>query len=110
AKMVVIVSYDEHGGFFDHVSPPKISTAPPACANYPTFDSLGVRVPAYIISPLVQAGTVYHEVMDHLSVLKFIGEKFNGGKYSPEVDDRAVASVSGVLGLDVPRQEVPYPA
>ena len=42
----MIVTYDEHGGFFDHVSPPAIRTDPPPGINYPGFDTLGVRVPA----------------------------------------------------------------
>src|SRR5579862_3119524 len=57
SRMVMVVTYDEHGGFFDHVSPPLVQTAPPAGANYSTpFGSLGVRVPGFVISPLVSKG------------------------------------------------------
>ena len=107
---MLIVTYDEHGGFFDHVPPPPIVTQPPAGASYPAFASLGVRVPGLVISPLVSAQTVFHDVMDHLSILKFLGEKFNSGSYSPEVDARPVASVSAVLNLAAPRTDIPYPA
>ena len=98
-RSVLIVTYDEHGGFFDHVSPPSIKTAPPTGAYYQKpFDSLGVRVPAIIISPFVKPGSVFHGRMDHCSILKFLGERFGRGQgYSSQVDGRDVLSVSEVL-------------
>ena len=66
-------------------------------------------MPAYVISPLVGAGSVYHGTLDHLSILKFLGEKFGGGSYSAEVDGRPVDSASAVLNLPVPRTDIPYP-
>jgi phospholipase C len=105
---VMIVDYDEHGGFFDHVSPPMISTQPPPNATYNTpFVSLGVRTPAYVISPFVQPGSVNHILLDHTSVLKLIGEKFGNGSYSPLVDARPVESVSAVLNFDNPIADPP---
>jgi len=96
------VAYDEHGGFFDHVSPPLIPTEPPPGVVYPPFKSLGVRVPAYVISPFVRPG-VAHNLFDHTSVLKFIGEKFGpNGLYSPVVDARPVESVSAALDFSNP--------
>ena len=95
---VMIIDYDEHGGFFDHVSPPMISTQPPPNATYTTpFGSLGVRTPGYVISPFVQSGSVNHTLLDHISVLKLMGEKFGNGSYSPVVDARPVQSLSAVL-------------
>jgi phospholipase C len=95
---VMIVDYDEHGGFFDHVSPPMIPTAPPVGATYnQPFVSLGVRTPGYVISPFVKAGFVNSTVLDHTSVLKLIGDKFGGGSYSDVVDARPVASLSTIL-------------
>jgi phospholipase C len=99
AGTVMIVTYDEHGGFFDHVSPPSIRTDPPPGAHYQVgFASLGVRVPAFVISPFVTPGKVCHALFDHTSILKFIGQKFgeNGG-YSQVVDERAVGSVADLL-------------
>lgn len=108
---LMIVDYDEHGGFFDHVSPPMIPTAVPACASYNTlFASLGVRIPNYVISPFVQAGSVHHTLLDHTSVLKLIGEKFGtNGSYSTLVDARPVESLSSVLNFDVPMADPPSP-
>jgi phospholipase C len=107
--VVMIVDYDEHGGFFDHVSPPMTPTSPPAGASYTdSFASLGVRTPAYVISPFVQPGVVNHLILDHTSVLKLIGEKFGkDGSYSALVDARPVSSVSAMLNFANPVAEPP---
>jgi phospholipase C len=101
---LVIVDYDENGAFFDHVTPPMIPTASQAGAvwsNPSPFISLGPRIPAYIISPYVTPGSVYHGILDHTSVLKLIGEKFGvNGSYSPLVDARPVQSISDILNFD----------
>lgn len=105
---VTVVSYDEHGGFFDHVSPPMIPTDPPPGVNYPSFKSLGVRTPGYVISPFVKKGAVAHNLFDHTSVLKFIGEKFGpNGLYSPIVDARPVESLSAALDFSSPINNSP---
>jgi phospholipase C len=108
---VMIVDYDENGAFFDHVSPPLIPTQKPPNAGWSNpadFVSLGLRTPAYVISPFVKPNTVSHDVLDHLSVLKFIGEKFGtNGSYSPVVDARPVASLSVVLNFDNPITDPP---
>ena len=107
-QSAMIVNYDEHGGFFDHVSPPLIPTDPPAGSTYPRFTSLGVRTPAFVISPFVKAGTVSQELLDHLSVLKFLGERFDANRsHSTMVDARPVKSISAVFNLDHPRTDVP---
>ena len=72
-----IVLFDEHGGFFDHVSPP--SAVPPDHHQEEwSFDRLGVRVPAILISPFVQNG-VNSEVFDHTSLLKYLSDKWDLG-------------------------------
>lgn len=95
----MIVDYDEHGGFFDHVSPPLIGTNPPKGETYSPFVSLGVRTPAHIISPFVGKGSVNHTLFDHLSVLKFLGDKFANGHYSDEVDSRPVGNLSSAFNF-----------
>lgn len=105
---VVVISYDEHGGFFDHVSPPLIPTAPPQAGLYPQFDSLGVRVPAYVISPFVAPGAVSHLLFDHTSMLKLLAQKFDSsGAYSPVVDARPVTSIADALKFDNPNFDPP---
>jgi phospholipase C len=110
-RTVMIVTYDEHGGFFDHVSPPLIRTVSPD-GDYPTFHSLGVRVPGYVISPFVEPRTVFHGQMDHTAILQFLGEKFNGGSYSPEVDARSdgLNSISATLTRPEAVADIPRPA
>jgi phospholipase C len=104
---LMIVTYDEHGGFFDHVSPPLVSTDPPQAGRYLRFQSLGVRVPAYVVSPFARPGAVNHLQLDHTSILKFLGEKFGSGSYSTVVDARPVRSVSEVLDFDSPIADSP---
>lgn len=72
---VFVLLYDEHGGFYDHVMPPR--TVPPD--NHLeefTFDKLGVRVPALLISPWID-NKVISTVFDHTSLLKYLIEKWN---------------------------------
>jgi phospholipase C len=110
SKMVMIVTYDEHGGFFDHVSPPAVATAPPPEAVYSTpFDSLGVRVPAFIISPFVKPGKFYSGDLDHTSILKFVAQVFGDGSYNSAVDQRHVGSVLNVLSSETTIAKPPAP-
>jgi phospholipase C len=106
----MVVTYDEHGGFFDHVSPPALRTEPPPGALYQrAFETLGVRVPAFVISPFVNPKTLFKERLDHTSILKFIGQKFGkNGSYSALVDSRPVGSVADVL--NAPDSQRPAPA
>jgi len=96
---VMIILYDEHGGYFDHVSPLRIETAVPHGASYNIpFYSTGPRVPAFIISPFVRPGSVCSTNLDHTSILKFLGRKFGNGSYQAWVDDRkGVGSVEDVF-------------
>jgi phospholipase C len=64
-RTLLVVTYDEHGGFFDHVEPPAVEDDGPS----PEFHAYGPRVPALVVSPRVRAG-VSHEVFDHTSIIK----------------------------------------
>jgi phospholipase C len=98
ASLYAFITYDEHGSFFDHVRPPALPTSPPPQAFYRNgFSTLGVRVPAIVVSPFVQPASLCEQLLDHTSILKFLGEKFNSGKYTDLVDNRAVQSASVVL-------------
>lgn len=87
AKTLLIVTYDEHGGFFDHVYPPKIK--PPMVVAGETFATAGPRVPALLVSPHIDAGRVCHEVVDHTAFLSLLAELFTPGQpYSDAVANR----------------------
>lgn len=103
---VFIVYYDEHGGFYDHVSPPKIGFK---TGDNHQFENMGPRIPAIISSPLVKSGSVCHALFDHTSVLQFLAEKFTPGQdYSDSVKARRLAGVKSIsTALD---NEVLWPA
>lgn len=68
---VLVMNYDEWGGFFEHV-PPTVAPIPPADAALGSDGLRGFRVPALVISPWSPRGTVAHGLYDHTSVLKMI--------------------------------------
>ncbi|MGB9186095.1 MAG: alkaline phosphatase family protein [Solirubrobacteraceae bacterium] len=76
ARTLFVITYDEHGGFYDHVSPPA------AADDHPDFRRLGVRVPALIVSPLVAPGSSSTTLLgadfhfDHTSLMKTILARF----------------------------------
>jgi phospholipase C len=77
---LLVVTYDEHGGFYDHVEPP--SAAPPDNLRGDSpfgFDRYGVRVPALLISPWVEA-RVEKTLFDHTSLLKYLTNKWSLGE------------------------------
>jgi len=77
-KTLLVVLYDEHGGFYDHVPPPR-AVAPDSAQERHTgfrFDRLGVRVPAILISPWIPEGRVDHTIYDHTSVPATIKKMF----------------------------------
>ena len=72
-----VITYDENGGYFDHVNPPKaIPPRKPISSDLYTFDQLGCRVPTMLISPRIPIG-VDSNVYDHTSILTFIEKNWN---------------------------------
>lgn len=110
SSTLLIVTYDEHGGNYDHVAPPT-HAAPPndgsVGENGFDFSRFGLRVPAVLISPLIPAGTVFRGSgpIDHTSVLKTINERW--GTVPLTARDRAAGSLGGVLTLAKPRTDDP---
>ncbi len=70
-RSALILTYDEHGGFFDHVPPP----ASPEGAREP-LDRLGLRVPTLVVSPFSPRAVV-SEPLEHTAILKTIAERWN---------------------------------
>ena len=104
---LLVVVYDEHGGFYDHVQPPPVS-------DDPGFRTLGVRVPALVIGPRVRQH-VCHTLFDHTTLIKTILTRFvpEGGRRAhalasmpPRV--RAAPHLGEVLD-DQPRTDLPDP-
>ena len=83
----LFVTWDEHGGFYDHVNPPHACPPddyPPVqyvdkvLTNMPgAFDHYGPRVPLFVVSPYAKRGFVSHRVTDHTSILRFVETRFN---------------------------------
>ena len=71
---LLVICYDEHGGLFDHVVPPR-AVPPDTYKTQYTFDQLGVRVPAVLVSPWVKA-CVEKTCFDHTSLLKYLVNKW----------------------------------
>ncbi len=69
-RMCFIVTYDEHGSFYDHVAPPKVED------EHPEFQQLGFRVPSLVIGPYVKQGYVDSTQYDHVSVISTLTARF----------------------------------
>lgn len=116
AGTLFVVTYDEHGGFYDHVPPPAVVAPVPPGASYSVpFSSAGVRTPGLVISPFVKQGSVFSGQLDNTSILQLLAERFAPGPdgYSPEVNARraqGVQSLSAVLDAAPARTDVPDPA
>ncbi len=72
-RCLMIVTYDEHGGFHDHVSPPESQGD---AIGGEAFGRLGFRVPSIIIGPLAGRGKMFHNVVDHASLPSLISNLF----------------------------------
>lgn len=93
SSTAIFLSWDDWGGFFDHVAPPTVDSA-----------GLGFRVPGIVISPWVKRGTIDAQTLSHDNYLKFIEDVFLAGqRIDPATDGRPdsrpdVRENSSVLG------------
>jgi len=85
-RTLLVWLYDEHGGYYDHVRPPRAvlpDDIPPNIMVPPDqpgrYDRYGFRVPAVVVSPYARPNHVSHTVRDHTAILKFIETKWNLG-------------------------------
>ena len=116
---VIFITYDEHGGYFDHVAPPVPPAGTPG--EYLTIDplpavangiagpiGLGYRVPMLVVSPFSRGGYVSSEVFDHTSQLRFLEERF--GVRAPNISTwrrHTVGDLTSTLQMGAPRPSVP---
>ena len=89
---VLVINYDEWGGFFDHVAPGSAPDVSAATALR------GFRVPALVISPLARRGYVAHNTYDHTSVLKMIEWRWGLKALTPR--DSAARNLAEVLDFN----------
>jgi phospholipase C len=110
AKTLFVVLYDEHGGNYDHVSPPASVVNPDGkTSETPAFDftRLGVRVPALLISPWLERGKIDSAVYDHASVAASVKEIFGLPDFLTKRDEAARHFGAPDYYLDSMRTDTP---
>lgn len=103
---LLVVTYDEHGGFYDHVSPTATIAPDDAAQDGFDFTRLGVRVPAVLVSPWLAPGAC-HTQFDHTSLLRYLADKWDLvslGRRAAGANSIAQA-VQNLL--DIPRSDAP---
>jgi phospholipase C len=108
---VLLIVWDEHGGIFDHVSPPVVEHLDGFTSTAPVFnfDRYGVRVPAIVVSPYVEGGKVDDTLFEHASIpatatAQFIGDPHSNAPYGRE---QWANTLLPLLTLTEPRDEMP---
>ena len=96
-RVAILLTYDEGGGWYDHVAPPVFDYFGP-----------GSRVPALLISPYARRGYIAHETYDHTSILKLIEWRF-GLEPLADRDRAARAPLEAFDFGQSPRPPVPLP-
>ncbi|WP_246793848.1 alkaline phosphatase family protein [Burkholderia perseverans] len=114
---LLLITFDEHGGTFDHVLPPANAVSPDAASdpgdeNF-RFDRFGVRVPAILVSPYIAPGTVFRSPIDtpydHTSILATLRDwlAIPNDSMLPSTRIAAAPTFEQVLTLSEPRTELP---
>ena len=122
-----VLTYDEGGGFFDHVKPPILPDARASRNDLQNFGQAGFRVPTLMASPFAQPGSVDHRLYDHTSIMRFLEWRFLGAppegragsrNWALTLRDRAAKNMGATLrssmvdpdlGFDL-RLKIPQPA
>jgi phospholipase C len=107
SSTAILLSWDDWGGYYDHVVPPNIDS-----------NGYGLRVPSLVISPYARAGFIDHQQLSHDAYLKFIEDDFLGGqRLNPKTDGRPDSRPSvreeapglGNLAADFNFEQTPRP-
>ena len=112
---LLVITYDEHGGLFDHVPPPAAPQPDNYVSTLPAFnfDRLGVRVPAVLVSAYTPH-KVDRTVYDHTSILatarKLLVAETGYAEYALTARDRQASVFDGCLALSAPQQPISLPA
>jgi phospholipase C len=116
-ETLLLITYDEHGGCYDHVAPPFGAVPPDDASRHGeqgfSFNRFGVRVPAILVSPYIQAGTVFRSATntpyDHTSILATMKKwlQIPSSAMIPGARIAAAPTFDTVLTLDGPRASLP---
>jgi phospholipase C len=119
-ESVLIVTFDEHGGFFEHIAPGAAanpdgqdSPNPDDNSNFQApafaFDRLGLRVPALIVSPWIPKGTVENRLLQHTAVIRTATEMFGLSGPLNHRDGQAASFANLFQQLPAPRTAANMP-
>jgi phospholipase C len=104
-QSLLVVLYDEHGGFYDHVVPPA-TVAPDGNTSKYAFNQLGVRVPAILVSPWLERG-FNSTMLDHTSVLKMTSQLWPRVKRLGARTPHVNSPLDSLTWLAAPRRGIP---
>jgi phospholipase C len=96
-ETAIFLTWDDYGGFYDHVRPPQVDGF-----------GFGIRVPMIVLSPYAKRGVVSHELGEFSSVLRFIEDNWGLSKLTHR-DRRATPMLSAFDFTQEPREPVPLP-
>ena len=96
-ETAIFLTWDDYGGFYDHVEPPQVDGF-----------GFGIRVPMIVISPYAKRGHVSHELGEFSSVLRFIEDNWSLGRLTHR-DRRATPMLSAFDFAQEPREPIPLP-
>jgi phospholipase C len=103
-RCLLIITYDEHGGFYDHVSPPT------TVDTIQEFQQLGFRVPSLVVGPFVKRGCVDSTQLEHVSVISTVSRRFDLEPLNERVTaTNDVSSAINPAYFDDPRPPAPLP-
>lgn len=99
-KTLFVVTYDEHGGFYDHVAPPY-DAAPPNQHNPKNlpFNLLGPRVPAVLINPRIASATIDRNTYEHSSIVRMVADLLLDGDVTPLASERLNTAGNPLAGM-----------
>jgi len=110
---ILVITYDEHGGLYDHVPPPACDAPDdkPGDLGF-DFKRLGVRVPTVLVSPYINPGTVSHIQFDHTSLISTVRKLLTGVWQDNVLGMRArnanTFDAPEILNRDTPRPDDVY--
>jgi phospholipase C len=107
---LLLITFDEHGGCYDHVPPPAAvppdPDAPPGQMDF-RFDRAGVRVPTVLVSAYTEAGTIINAPFEHTALIKTLSRQWGLGHLTER--DRAAPDLSIAFNRTAPRDRATWP-